>query len=163
MQSAIVRVTVGKPENPYRVSHLIRQRVDQLTREGGIPTFEKTLEIIKIVLKDGYRGDTAHGIVAYVIRMHLLYLARKEKLNTTLFQEQRISIQKIYSDIYSSARKFSSTRRKLEKVRNLLKPHNIQALIDDITATNGHGTHGEPPLTLRRAPVHRRPRTLSYA
>lgn len=165
MHSAIVRVVMREPENDHRlILHRVKQHINQLTLAGGIPTFEKALNVIWGILnKDSYPNEIVYDIIAYVLRIHLLSLARKEKLSTLSFQGRQLSTQEICSALYDSARKFSGIRRKLRKIANFLKPKNMQTFIDDIAATRGQSIRGEPPLTIRRAPVHRRLRTLGYA
>lgn len=164
MQSAIADIMANTSAGSSQTSHWVRQHVTKLAPGGNIPTFEKAVEIVKTILKDNHRGDTPQGTIAYVFRIHLFSLAHKEGLSLKPFQNKNISVQQICFALSSSAGKCPSARRKLEKICSFLKLQNIQSFIDEIAAQNGRSTHSEPPITLRRAPIHRKRKiTFSYA
>jgi hypothetical protein len=173
MPSAIVRVEVGDFENESHSSdlHRLREHIAMLKEvevEGvpsGIPSVEIALNIIRGTLARGYPNGTSRNIIHYVFRIHLLTLARKEKLDTALFQKsKRLSTQEICSALYDSAKQFPRIRKTLGKVDAILKPKNVQSLIDKITVINRRNLRSKPPQTIRRAPAAKqKTRISSYA
>lgn len=165
MHSTTARVTMKESEK-HCVASLIKQQADRLMREEkGISTFKKAVKITVTILKNDYPNDTSRNIIAYVFRMYLLSLARKEKLDVAVFKNRQISTREICSVLYDSARKFSKTRSRLGIIRDFLRPQNVQTLIDNVAAQNSGDTQSQSPLTIRRSPVHQRRNVslLSYA